>query len=180
MKTHDSKRQQDMFKKALSNKDSKVSELMEGDSSRKIFEIIYRSGWLKSKKNSGRIEKILKVHNMQKTLARFEEYRELVKTKASKLPKKHPRFLADGNELQRFYGATIALFAWHRCVKALQSIEVVEEGPDRRKALIVCREIAGRVHRPLENIQDMSGQTGFDSLAGKVGLLFEYRRGLST
>ncbi|KAI7747405.1 hypothetical protein M8C21_002326 [Ambrosia artemisiifolia] len=182
-----------------------VSELMEGDSSRKIVEIICRSSWLKSENAYGRIEKTLKVHNTQKTLARFEEYRELVKTKASKLPKKHPRCLADGNELLRFYGGTITcslgvdgdlslcesdkcgvcriirdgfstindgigVFTCSTSVRAFQSIEVVQEDPDTRKALIMCRVIAGRVHRPLENIQDISGQTGFDSLAGKVGL----------
>ncbi|KAI3673768.1 hypothetical protein L6452_39898 [Arctium lappa] len=185
-----------------------VTELMEGDSSRKIVEIICRSSWSKSDTSSGRIEKILKVHNMQKTLARFEEYRELVKTKAGKLPKKHPRCLADGNELLRFYGATIScslgingasslcvsdkcsvcriirdgfstkrevkdgigVFTTSTSVRAFESIEVLEESPDTRKALIVCRVIAGRVHRPLENIQEMAGQSGFDSLAGKVGL----------
>ncbi|XP_071702198.1 uncharacterized protein [Rutidosis leptorrhynchoides] len=185
-----------------------VTELNEGDSSRKIVEIICRSGWLKSENPSGRIEKILKVHNMQKTLARFEEYRELVKTKASKLPKKHPRCLADGNELLRFYGATIycslgingtsslcvsdkccvcriirdgfttkrevkggiGVFTSSTSVRAFESVEVVDESPDTRKALIVCRVIAGRVHRPLENIQEIASQSGFDSLAGKVGL----------
>ncbi|MCD7467339.1 hypothetical protein HAX54_004731, partial [Datura stramonium] len=30
--------------------------------------------------------------------------------------------------------------------------------------------IAGRVHKPLENVQELIGQSGFDSLAGKVGL----------
>nr|XP_043606501.1 uncharacterized protein LOC122578582 [Erigeron canadensis] len=185
-----------------------VTELMEGDSSRKIVEIICRASWLKSENPSGRIEKILKVHNMQKTLGRFEDYRELVKAKASKLPKKHPRCLADGNELLRFYGATITcslgingtsslcvsdkccvcriirdgfstkreikggigVFTSSTSVRAFESIEVLEEGPDTRKALIVCRVIAGRVHRPLENLQEMAGQSGFDSLAGKVGL----------
>ena len=85
-----------------------MTELVEGDSSRKIVEIICRTSWLKSENQSGRIERVLKVHNMQRTLARFEEYRETVKIKASKLPKKHPRCLADGNELLRFYGTTVA------------------------------------------------------------------------
>ncbi|KAK9080645.1 hypothetical protein SSX86_000403 [Deinandra increscens subsp. villosa] len=188
-----------------------VSELPEGDSSRKIVEIICRSSWLKPENTSSRIEKILKVHNMQKTLARFEEYRELVKAKASKLPKKHARCLADGNELLRFYGATIAcslginggsslcvsdkccvcriirngfsteteledgikgigVFTSATSVKAFESIQVSEEDPDTRKSLIVCRVIAGRVHRPLENIQEICCQSGFDSFAGKVGV----------
>ncbi|CAH1429778.1 unnamed protein product [Lactuca virosa] len=185
-----------------------VTELMEGDSSRKIVEIICRSSWLKSENTSGRIEKVLKVHNMQKTLSRFEDYRELVKTKASKLPKKHPRCLADGNELLRFYGTTIScslginghsslcisdkccvcriirngfstpkelkggigVFTTSTSVRAFESIEVCDDSLDTRKALMVCRVIAGRVHRPLENIQEISGQSGFDSLAGKVGV----------
>ncbi|XP_043707672.1 uncharacterized protein LOC122657001 [Telopea speciosissima] len=185
-----------------------VTELIEGDSSRKIVEIICRASWLKSENNCGRIEKVLKVHNMQKTLARFEEYREMVKNKASKLPKKHPRCLADGNELLRFYGTTvtcslgingssnlcisdkcsvcriirhgfstkkeikggIGVFTTSTSGRAFESIELYEENPSLRKALIVCRVIAGRVHKPLENIQGLAGQTGFDSLAGKVGL----------
>lgn len=187
-----------------------VTELVEGDSSRKIVEIICKTGWLKSEPNPARIDRVLKIHNMQKTLARFEEYRETVKIKASKLPKRHPRCLADGNELLRFYGTSlscglglngssslclsekccvcriirngflakrelrdgIGVFTTSTSGRAFESIKAVEgeEGIPVRKALIVCRVIAGRVHRPLENIQEISGQTGFDSLAGKVGL----------
>ncbi|XP_031263480.1 uncharacterized protein LOC116121682 [Pistacia vera] len=185
-----------------------VTELVEGDSSRKIVEIICRTSWLKSENHCGRIERVLKVHNMQKTLARFEEYREMVKIKASKLPKKHPRCIADGNELLRFYGTTVAcslglngcsslcisekccvcriirhgfsakkelkggigVFTTSTSGRAYESIEIIDNDPSIRKALMVCRVIAGRVHRPLENIQEMAGQTGFDSLAGKVGL----------
>ncbi|KAK4398465.1 hypothetical protein Sango_1322000 [Sesamum angolense] len=185
-----------------------VTELVEGDSSRKIVEIICRSSWLKSENQCVRIDRVLKVHNMQKTLARFEDYRETVKTKASKLPKKHPRCLADGNELLRFYGTTLAcslgingssslcvsdkccvcriirdgfstkrelkdgvgVFTTSTSGRAFESIAMCEDDASIRKALIVCRVIAGRVHRPLENIQEISGQTGFDSLAGKVGL----------
>lgn len=185
-----------------------VTELVEGDSSRKIVEIICRTSWQKSENQCGRIERVLKVHNMQKTLARFEEYRETVKTKASKLPKKHPRCLADGNELLRFYGTTVAcslgihgssslcvsekccvcqiirngfstkkeskggigVFTTSTSARAFEAIEMYGDDPSVKKALIVCRVIAGRVHRPLENIQEMAGQSGFDSLAGKVGL----------
>ncbi|CBI41096.3 unnamed protein product, partial [Vitis vinifera] len=185
-----------------------VTELVEGDSSRKIVEIICRTSWLKSENSCGRIERVLKVHNMQKTLARFEEYREIVKIKASKLPKKHPRCLADGNELLRFHGTTIAcslgmngssslctsdkcsvcrilrhgfstkkevnggvgVFTTSTSGSAFESIKLNEENQSVGRALIVCRVIAGRVHRPLENIQELAGQSGFDSLAGKVGV----------
>ncbi|KMZ58611.1 C2H2 zinc finger protein [Zostera marina] len=186
-----------------------VTELVEGDSSRKIVEIICRTSWLKSETSCGRIERVLKIHNTQKTLARFEEYREMVKNKASKLPKKHPRCLADGNELLRFYGTTvecslgmgglsnlctsekcsacciirhgfstkkevlggIGVFTTSTSGRAFESISVSEQSnPCIRKALLVCRVIAGRVHRPLDNFQELTGQSGFDSLAGKVGL----------
>uniref|UniRef100_A0A7N0TYD3 C2H2-type domain-containing protein n=1 Tax=Kalanchoe fedtschenkoi TaxID=63787 RepID=A0A7N0TYD3_KALFE len=186
-----------------------VTELVEGDSSRKIVEIICRTSWLKSEDSCGRIEKIFKIHNMSKTLAQFEEYRELIKANASKLPKKHPRCLADGNELLRFHGTTVAcslgqngcttlcvsdkcsicriirngfsikkelnggigVFTASTSGRALQSVEKAEgdnsEESSVRKALVICRVIAGRVHKPLENIQDIAGQSGFDSLAGK-------------
>lgn len=184
-----------------------VTELVEGDSSRKIVEIICRTSWSKPETSSNGIERILKVHNMQKVLAQFEEYRELVKIKANKLAKKHPRCLADGNELLRFHGTTVecslgingssSLCTSERCkvCKILRhgfsikkeinggvgvftastsgrALEAIDENilVSWRKALIVCRVIAGRVHRPLENVQELIGQSGFDSLAGKVGL----------
>lgn len=185
-----------------------VTELGEGDSSRRIVEIICRTSCSRADNHRSGIERILKVHNMQKTLAQFEEYREVVKIKASKLAKKHPRCLADGNELLRFHGATVecslgvkgssslctsekcrvcrilrhgfltrkelsggpGVFTASTSSRAFETIQVVEGSPSVRKALIVCRVIAGRVHRPLENIQEMVGQSGFDSLAGKVGV----------
>ncbi|CAA7025282.1 unnamed protein product [Microthlaspi erraticum] len=187
-----------------------VTELMEGDSSRKIVEIICRTSCLKPENQCGRIDRILKVHNMHKTLARFEEYRDAVKMRASKLQKKHPRCIADGNELLRFHGTTVScvlgingstsLCSSDKCCvcriirngfsakremnngigvftastsgRAFESIEI--DGCDgtttERKALIVCRVIAGRVHRPVESLEEMGGLNGFDSLAGKVGL----------
>ena len=183
-----------------------VAELVESDSSRKIVEMICQTNFSKSENNGNRIERVFKVHNMQKTLAGFEEYRETVKIKASKLSKKHPRCLVDGNELLRFFGTTLAcslglngstslcisqkcnvcriirngfsekkdmkevgVFTTSTSGKAFETVETENES-SVKKALIICRVIAGRVHRPLENIQDIVGQTGFDSLAGKVGL----------
>ncbi|CAA7409054.1 unnamed protein product [Spirodela intermedia] len=158
------------------------------------------------------IERVLKVHNMQKTLARFEEHREMVKQRASKLPKKHPRCLADGNELLRFHGATVAcslgaggaasvcsaegcsvcriirqgfsarggtigVFTTSTSGRALEAIAAAGDGGGAaaaagggRKALVLCRVIAGRVHRPVEDLREPPPLAGFDSLAGKVGL----------
>ncbi|KAJ4748405.1 C2H2-like zinc finger protein [Rhynchospora pubera] len=184
-----------------------VTELLEGDSSRRIVEIICRASWPKPDNPFNKIERILKVHNMHRTLARFEEYREAVKAKASKLSKKHPRCLADGNELLRFYGTTVScslgsnglstlcgslkcnvcriirhgfttkkemkegvgIFTTSTSGRALESIEITGENTAIRKVLLVCRVIAGRVHKPMENLQVFSGQLGFDSVAGKIG-----------
>ncbi|MCO5561417.1 hypothetical protein L7F22_015038 [Adiantum nelumboides] len=101
-------------------KHAAVAELKVGDSSRNVVEIIFQTSWLRppepmvastSTPNGGahpvKIERVLKVNNLARTLARFEDYREGVKMRASKLPKKHPRCLADGNELLRFYGARL-------------------------------------------------------------------------
>ncbi|KAI3745446.1 hypothetical protein L1987_58558 [Smallanthus sonchifolius] len=185
-----------------------VTELLEGDSSRKIVELIYKTSWSKSHTNSGGIERILKVHNMQRTLSEFEEHRETVKVKASKLQKKHPRCLADGNELLRFHGTLVecnlglngssslclsnncnvcqilrhgfsikknnknvvgGVFTTSTSQRSFDALGV-NNSSSLRKALIVCRVIAGRVHKPLENIQELANQSGFDSLAGKVGI----------
>lgn len=170
------------------------------------MEIICRTSWSKSEQSIARTERVVKIHNMQKTLSLFEDYREMVKNKATKLPKKHSRCLADGNELLRFYGTTlvcplgvngsstlcisqkccvcrilrhgfstqdctgIGVFTTSTSARALDSVQLVDENQAERKALVVCRVIAGRVHKPLENVQELAGQSGFDSLAGKLGL----------
>lgn len=84
-----------------------VIELNEEDSSRQIIETICRTSWPNSETKSGQIESVLKVQNMPRTFASFEEYREMVKLNAEKFQKKQPRCLADGNELLRFHGTTI-------------------------------------------------------------------------
>ncbi|XP_044479169.1 uncharacterized protein LOC123206106 [Mangifera indica] len=85
-----------------------VSELGPEDTSKNIVEIIFQSSWLKKQAPICKIDRILKVHNTQRTIAKFEEYRDSIKAKATKLPKKHPRCIADGNELLRFHCTTFA------------------------------------------------------------------------
>ncbi|WOK94617.1 hypothetical protein Cni_G03322 [Canna indica] len=83
-----------------------VSELGPEDTSRNIVEIIFQSSWLKKQTPMCKIDRILKVHNTTRTLTRFEDYRDSIKSKAGKLAKKHPRCTADGNELLRFHCTT--------------------------------------------------------------------------
>lgn len=83
-----------------------MSELGPEDTSKNIVEIIFHSSWLKKQSPVCKIHRILKVHNTQKTISRFEEYRDSIKAKATKLAKKHPRCITDGNELLRFHCTT--------------------------------------------------------------------------
>ncbi|KOM53385.1 hypothetical protein LR48_Vigan09g204400 [Vigna angularis] len=83
-----------------------VSELGPEDSGRNIVEIIFKSSWLKKDNPICKIERILKVHNTQRTIQRFEECRDTVKNRALGSTKKNPRCAADGNELLRFHCTT--------------------------------------------------------------------------
>ncbi|KAJ7957860.1 C2H2-like zinc finger protein [Quillaja saponaria] len=80
-----------------------VSELGPEDSGRNIVEIIFKSSWLRKDSPICKIERILKVHNTQRTIQRFEDCRDAVKTRALNNTKKNPRCAADGYELLRFH-----------------------------------------------------------------------------
>ncbi|KAK4801891.1 hypothetical protein SAY86_000094 [Trapa natans] len=84
-----------------------VSELGSEDTSKNIVEIIFQSSWLKKQGPTPIIDRVLKVHNTPKTISKFEDYRDIVKSKTSK---KNPRCSADGNELLRFHSTTLSCF----------------------------------------------------------------------
>ncbi|MED6169150.1 hypothetical protein PIB30_018677 [Stylosanthes scabra] len=87
-----------------------VSELPGSDPGHNIVQIIFKSGWPETRKFPA-ITRILKIHNSQKILSRFEEYREAVKARAARhsssgvgsTRRRDERCLADGNELMRFF-----------------------------------------------------------------------------
>lgn len=107
-----------------------LSELPEGHPSRNVVEIIFHTSW-SPKAFSGRIEMVFKVQNLSRTVARFEEYREIVKSRAESAGKlvvaaegeregegeDHARCVADGNEVMRFYclGPTSGSGAYDTC-----------------------------------------------------------------
>ncbi|GMI64844.1 hypothetical protein HRI_000153700 [Hibiscus trionum] len=179
-----------------------VSELGPEDTSKNIVEIIFQSSWLKKQTPICKIDRILKVHNTPRTISKFEEYRDSIKSKATKLPKKHPRCIADGNELLRFHCTTFAcslglngssnlcnsipncnvcsiikngfkvvqelngkgILTTATSGKAHDKAAGVEDGNEKR-AMLVCRVIAGRVQKSLEgNMED------YDSVGGDVGV----------
>ncbi|KAF2593050.1 hypothetical protein F2Q70_00045489 [Brassica cretica] len=84
-----------------------VSELGPEDSGRNIVEIIFKSSWLKKDSPICKIERILKVHNTQRTIQRFEDCRDAVKARALQTARKDARCAADGNELLRFHCTTL-------------------------------------------------------------------------
>lgn len=194
-----------------------VTELKEGDSARSIVEIIFQTSWLRKDMPGARPERIYKVHNSPKTIAKFEDYREMVKMKASKISKKHSRCLVDGNELLRFYSTTVAChmgktrtstsscLPWTASLCALASCgvcQILKHGfpikgqpgiytnassgqahdsfmfskdydsmvTNARRAMLVCRVIAGRVKKSgYESSQD-GPVSGYDSVAGEAGV----------
>lgn len=147
---------------------------------------------------SHHIEKIFKVCNSPKTLSLFEEHREMVKTKASKLENENQRCLVDGNEILRFHGTTIAcslvtdgsqiLCKLNNCGvckilrhgfngvftnttngRAFESIALDEEDVSLRRALMVCRVIAGRIYGGCMEEDEINANSGFDSSIRKTG-----------
>ncbi|KAK7359489.1 hypothetical protein VNO77_01449 [Canavalia gladiata] len=77
-------------------------------SSRKIIEHICQDDQIDSKSKATQIECVLKFQNKEETFASFGECKEMVSINAEKLQSEHPRCLVDGNEMLRFYGATVA------------------------------------------------------------------------
>ncbi|KAM0837588.1 hypothetical protein ACQ4PT_061544 [Festuca glaucescens] len=92
-----------------------VSELGPEDSGRNIVEIIFKSSWQKRDRPICQIDRILKVHNRPRTVARFEAYRDAVRARcraatpsSSAAAGTTSRAAADGNELLRFHPAGLA------------------------------------------------------------------------
>ena len=177
-----------------------VTEVADGETASKVVELIYSVGWPNPEAALDRIERVVKVHSMERRVDRFKEYMEEVKGRAAGLPNnnKHPRCVADGNELLQFHGTTVScshsvctsslcfsrnggvgVFTTSTSKQALDCLQETsaagggtgEDGPDGgvKHALFVCRVIAGRIHRPLEKLRlDVAVQPGFDSVAGQV------------
>ncbi|VVB12057.1 unnamed protein product [Arabis nemorensis] len=163
-----------------------LTELPDGHPSRNVVEIIFQSSW-SSDGFPGRIEMICKVENGSRTVTRFEENREVVKSRAGLnggfdgTCDEDSRCLADGNEMMRFYpigeipdgindGGAWGFSAGKSQVVCtfLGSGEAhASKGcGGGRRAMLICRVIAGRV----------DNRIGFgpDSVTGRNGELFVF------
>lgn len=157
-----------------------LTELPDGHPSRNVVEIIFQSSW-SSDEFSGRIEMIFKVENGSRTVTRFEEYREVVKSRAGlnggTCEEEDARCLADGNEMMRFYpvpdgfngGAWVLAGGKGQglCTFSGSGEAYVSGGSGGgRRAMMICRVIAGRVDDVI--------RFGSDSVAGRDGELFVF------
>ncbi|KAI8546529.1 hypothetical protein RHMOL_Rhmol07G0125500 [Rhododendron molle] len=163
------------------------TELPAGHPSRNVVEMIFRSGW-SPEPFSGRVEIVFKVRNSSGTAARFEEYREKVKARVScGGGGDHARCAADGNEVMGFHslgpadGGLGYDGAWaSHCRKGAVCVfsgggEAHESsgggGGRGRRAMLVCRVIAGRVGKRMGLKPLSEGRVGFDSVSGENGEL---------
>lgn len=170
-----------------------LMEMPEGHPSRNVVEIIFHTSW-SPKAFSGRIEMIFKVQNLPRTVTRFEEYRETVKTRAGSgggTWEDDARCLADGNEVMRFHclgptaggvydgGAASWAFPGGKgsaiCTFSGSGGAHESGGGGRgRRAMLVCRVIAGKVSKQMGLESLLDGRVGFDSVSGDNGELLVF------
>ncbi|KAL3619394.1 hypothetical protein CASFOL_036964 [Castilleja foliolosa] len=190
------------FRSRSSNAESSfpsLTELPDGHPSRNVVEIIFHTSW-GEKSFSGRVEMVFKVQNLTRTVTRFEDYREMVKSSVSLKDaaagvEDHARCVADGNEVMRFYclgatsgggayeagcgawalyggkGAAVCTYSGSGCAHEKAG------GGKGRRAMLVCRVIAGRVRKQLGCDSLAGSRVGYDSVMGDDGelLVFDSR-----
>ncbi|GJN20074.1 hypothetical protein PR202_gb07401 [Eleusine coracana subsp. coracana] len=133
-----------------------MAELPEGHSSRRVVELIFSSGW--GGGATPEVEALFRVHSAARAVARFEEARAAARDHGAAA-----RCGADGNEMMRFqcrrgastdvFGAgvdTCRLGASASAVRTFACSAAAHAsaggGPSTgRRAMLVCRVIAGRV-----------------------------------
>ncbi|XP_062213487.1 uncharacterized protein LOC133914390 [Phragmites australis] len=95
-----------------------LSELSHLDSSMNIIRMIFLAGWKPAASSAGEppvVRRILRIHHSPRALARFEEYRDLVRARAARRCEGgagagavvEERCIADGNERLRFHCSTM-------------------------------------------------------------------------
>ncbi|XP_004500239.1 uncharacterized protein [Cicer arietinum] len=181
-----------------------VSELTGSDPGHNIVQIIFKSGWPETREFPT-IHRILKIHNSQKILSKFEEYRETVKSKAARHTRRRDeRCIADGNELMRFHcstflcelglngdssicsqqfcnicgviksgfspkldGISTLSTSWRGHVSIPDEIEREFRFMNVKRAMLVCRVIAGRVGSDSDDGELDKSDGGFDSVMAR-------------
>ncbi|KAK7265899.1 hypothetical protein RJT34_33524 [Clitoria ternatea] len=178
-----------------------IIELPEGHPSRNVVEIIFHTSW-GPKPFPGRVDAIFKVKSGTRTVSRFEEFREAVKGRAAaglaegNNWEENARCIADGNEVMRFHclghaddggsydGGCALSFPERKGSEAICTFSGSggahknAGGGRGRRAMLVCRVIAGRVSKQLGFLDSLlDKRVGFDSVSGDNGelLVFDSR-----
>ncbi|KAI9074702.1 hypothetical protein K1719_043356 [Acacia pycnantha] len=153
----------------------KLHELIIGDPSRKIVEMIFDKAWMNTSTPQKKVKKVFKVIVSPEMLDRFEKYREMVKEKACEENPRHPRSIVDGNELLRFYGTTMRCCCQGKSVPKVKYLcndpscsvcQIIQFNFDtefsrmfsagvktEKRAVIICRIIAGTSIHEVNNGQ---------------------------
>ncbi|KAM0887575.1 hypothetical protein ACQ4PT_028927 [Festuca glaucescens] len=147
-----------------------MAELPEGHSSRQVVELIFSSGWGPAAAPP-EVEAMFRVHSAARAVARFEDARAAARAHGAAA-----RCGADGNEMMRFqcrpaagpggscgvfgagvatcqlgpYSSAVRTFACSGAAHARAAASSPSPGAGRR-AMLVCRVIAGRV-RPAHGL----------------------------
>nr|ACF22754.1 hypothetical protein-2 [Brachypodium distachyon] len=146
-----------------------MTELPEGHSSRRVVELIFASGWGADDSVLPEVEALFRVQATARAAARFEDARRA----AARSPGADARCAADGNEMMRFQclaadgnellcaavatcrpgSAAVRTFASSGAAHAAAGAGAGEEGEasSRRRGMLVCRVVAGRVGRAEED-----------------------------
>uniref|UniRef100_A0A0E0MAJ6 PARP catalytic domain-containing protein n=1 Tax=Oryza punctata TaxID=4537 RepID=A0A0E0MAJ6_ORYPU len=153
-----------------------MAELPEGHSSRRVVELIFSSGWGAAAPPGPTVEAMFRVHSAARAVARFEEARAAARAHGAAA-----RCGADGNEMMRFqcraatgpgggFGAGIAtcrLGATDTAVRTFAGSGAAHAsagaGPGRR-AMLVCRVIAGRVRSAQHQHGNSRHASDYDSV----------------
>ncbi|CAL4915489.1 unnamed protein product [Urochloa decumbens] len=138
-----------------------MAELPEGHSSRRVVELIFSSGWGGGAPEPPSVEALFRVHSASRAVARFEEARAAARAHGAAA-----RCGADGNEMMRFQcrpdapggvfgagvatcrlGASASAVRTFACSGAAHASAASAGGAAAagRRAMLVCRVIAGRV-----------------------------------
>jgi hypothetical protein len=138
-----------------------MAELPEGHSSRQVVELIFSSGWGGPAAAAPEVEAMFRVHSAARAVARFEDARAAARAHGAAA-----RCGADGNEMMRFqcrpaagssggvFGAGVATCQLGPSVSAVRTFacsgtahaRAASSSPGAgRRAMLVCRVIAGRV-----------------------------------
>ncbi|KAG6537592.1 uncharacterized protein LOC122003962 [Zingiber officinale] len=128
-------------------------ELPRGHPSRRVVEVIFASNWAPGDGGfPGEVETVFRVRNTPRSVARFEAHRAAVRSRAARPD--DARCAADGNEMMRFYCRRPSTSLRDAGVGGIRTFarsgEAHEASGSGRRAMLVCRVIAGRVRAESE------------------------------